>query len=217
MKSKLLVASLLFVTLLFGCTKKAVRPTPMSTTPLIREEGGEEKMPIEGKKILMVIAPTNFRDEELTQPKAIFEQAGAQVTVASKGTTSAVGMFGAAAKVDQDITEVDVAAFDAVVFVGGSGASVYFNDPAAHLLAQNAYNQDKIVAAICIAPSTLANAGLLSGRRATCFSSEAENLRVKGAEYTGERVTVDGQIVTGSDPEAASEFGQKIVDVLGQP
>jgi protease I len=212
---KFLVLTLLFLVALSGCIKKG--PTPTPTPPITYEEGGEGKMPTQGKKILMIIAPTNFRDEELAEPKAVFEQAGATVTVASKGTTLATGMLGATAKVDQDITEVDVAEFDAVVFVGGSGASVYFNDPAAHLLAQNAYNQDKIVAAICIAPSTLANAGLLSNKRATCFSSEAENLKTKGASYTGEMVTVDGRIVTGNGPGAAKEFGQKIIEVLNQP
>jgi protease I len=213
MKNKLLVVSLLSVALLLGCTKKGVKPM----SPFVGEEGGEGKMLIQGKKILMIIAPTNFRDEELAEPRAVFEQAGSTVTVASKGTTSATGMFGATVKVDKDISEVDAVDFDAVVFIGGSGASIYFNDPAAHVLAQNAYNQDKIVAAICIAPSTLANAGLLSGRKATCFSSEADNLRAKGASFTGESVTVDGRIITASDPEVANDFGQKIIEALSQP
>lgn len=211
---KLLAGSWLLVTLvLVGCTQQAVELAP-KMTPSIEEEGGEAKMELAGKKILMVVAPTNFRDEELSEPRAIFENAGASVVVASKRVSQARGMFGTTASVDKDVSEVDVGEYDAVVFVGGSGASVYFEDPAVHLLAQNAYNQDKIVAAICIAPSILANAGILSGKKATAFSSESANLKAKGANYTGELVTVDGRVITGRGPEAASEFGQKIVEVL---
>jgi protease I len=63
---------------------------------------------------------------------------------------------------------------------------------------------------------TLANAGVLSGRRATVFSSEAGKLKAKGAEYTGAKVERDGKIITGSGPEAAEEFGRAIVKALAE-
>ncbi|UCG95949.1 MAG: DJ-1/PfpI family protein [archaeon] len=163
----------------------------------------------------MVIAPENFRDEELLEPKDIFENAGAGVTVASKGADSAKGMYGAVVTVDEDIESVNADEYDAVVFVGGTGASVYFNDETAWNLAKTAYGGGKIVAAICIAPSTLANAGLLEGKKATCFPSEKGNLEDKGATYTGAVVEQDGRIITGNGPNAATEIGQKIAEALG--
>lgn len=166
------------------------------------------------KKILMVIAPQNFRDEEFLKPKAIFEAAGAQITVASKSVTEAQGMLGAKVKVDIDLTQVKAADYDAIVFVGGSGSSVYFNDPTALNLAKEAVNQNKVVGAICIAPSILANAGLLEGRKATAFPSEADNLKSKGATYVGEPVVQDGNLVTASGPEATKDFGEKIAEIL---
>lgn len=171
-------------------------------------------MNLSGKKILMVIAPTNFRDEELAEPKKIFEEAGAQVTIASKGVSEARGMFGATASVDKDISEVSVGDFDALVFVGGSGTSVYFEDEAALRLAREAAEQGKVVGAICIAPSILANAGVLSGKRATVFSSEAGNFQSKGAQYTSESVVQDGNIITGDGPQAARDFGKKVAEAL---
>jgi protease I len=165
---------------------------------------------LSGKKVLMVVAPENFRDEELKEPMEIFTSSGAEVTIASKGVNRATGMFGAEAKVDKDLAED----YDVVIFVGGSGADVYFNDSRAHALATNAFKGGEIVAAICIAPSTLANAGLLKGKKATSFSSQKKNLLKKGATYTGAAVERDGRIITGRGPEAAEEFGNEVASAL---
>lgn len=169
---------------------------------------------MEKSKILLVVAPQNFRDEELAEPKKVLEESGARVEVASKGAREATGMFGATVSINKDINEARVDDYDAIVFIGGTGASVYFNDQTALNLAKTAFEKGKVVGAICIAPSILANAGVLSGKQATAFSSEAENLRAKGAQYTGEAVTVDGKIITARGPEAATEFGKKLAEAL---
>lgn len=128
----------------------------------------------------------------------------------------AKGMFGGTVKPDTTLEDVDVSRFDALVFVGGSGAKIYFDDPTAHRLAREAYENGRVVAAICIAPSTLANAGLLGGKKATCFPSESQNLREKGAVYTGKPVEQDGRIVTADGPGSAREFGRVIARVVSQ-
>ncbi len=171
-------------------------------------------MDVSGKKVLMVIAPENFRDEEFAEPKEIFEGSSAEVTVASKGVKKAKGKLGATADVDIDIGEADADDYDAVVFIGGPGSSVYFEDPVALNLAEKAYNAGKVTAAICIAPSILANAGVLDGKKATCFKSESENVESKSAGYTGDPVTIDGKIVTANGPDAAKRFGEEIVKLL---
>jgi len=172
-------------------------------------------MKLVGKKILMVVAPQDFRDEEYLEPRKILEESGAGVEVTSKGVSQATGMFGEKAIVNKELSEVEVADYDAVLFIGGTGSSVYFNDALAHNLAKTAFEKGKIVGAICIAPSILANAGLLQGRKATAFSSESSNLAAKGAQYTAQPVTIDGRIITASGPEAAREFGRTIVSFLG--
>ena len=166
------------------------------------------------KNILMIVAPENYRDEELEEPKKAFIARGYEITIASKGATTAKGMLGGSTTVDTDISQVKVEDYDVIVFVGGSGANVYFHDETAHNLAKNALSAGQILGAICIAPSTLANAGLLEGKNATAFSSEEQNLKEKGANFTGEEVTVDGKIVTASGPSAAEEFGNKIISLL---
>ncbi len=175
----------------------------------------ESEMPsIKGKKVLMVIAPENFRDEELFETRAQLEAAGAEVKVCSSTREPAVGMLGGKAVPDFSLDQVRAADWDAIVFVGGVGAQVYFNDNRALNLAREAYRLGKKVCAICIAPMILANAGILKGRRATVWSSFANQLEDAGAVYVQQNVVVDGNIVTAPGPQAAVEFGKAIAREL---
>jgi len=166
------------------------------------------------KRILMVIAPVNFRDEELLVPKRIFEENKTQVTIASKLKGLATGKLGAKINVDLDIANISADDWDALVFVGGGGAQVFWDDPAVHALILDAYGQHKVIAAICIAPVILANAGLLKGKRATVFPDEASRLSGKGAQYCLENVVSDSKIITADGPAASRDFALKILEEL---
>lgn len=166
------------------------------------------------KKILMIIAHQNFRDEELLIPKKFFENEGYTVVIASTSLKPAKGMLGAVVTPQILIDQVKVEEYDAIVFVGGIGAQEYFNHPVAHKIAKEAVSKGKILAAICLAPRTLAEAGVLKGKRATVWVSEGKVLEAKGAHYTGKPVEVDGNIITGSGPQAAEEFAKSILKLL---
>lgn len=208
-----------FSVLLGGGVALALALTSCGRTqrePVAATSGGESVAAtrIEGKSVLMVIAQEQFRDEELSVPKEAFETAGARVTVAAPAKAPAKGMLGATVMPDLELAAVSVEEYDAVVFVGGVGAQSLFDDPTAHALAKGAAEGGKVVAAICLAPSILARAGLLDGRRATVWMSEKQTLSAHGAEYTGEAVTVDGSIVTANGPEAAGRFAHAVINAL---
>ena len=167
-----------------------------------------------GRRVLMIIASRQFRDEEYVTPRKILEEAGAAVTVASSKTAPATGMLGMTVTPDTTIDRVDPASYDAVIFVGGMGATEFWDNPVAHRIAQQTVQQGKVTAAICLAPMTLANAGLLTKKRATMWPSEAEPFKTKGVPYTGQPVEQDGLFITGSGPEAAEAFGRAIRDAL---
>jgi protease I len=167
-----------------------------------------------GKKVLMVIAKNKFRDEEYQEPRQVLESEGASVTVASSSRDIAIGMLGAKVKPDVLLDDVKEADYDGIVFVGGGGAAEYFDSHVAHKLAQIFSSRGKLTAAICIAPATLANAGVLAGKKATAFPSSLPILKAKGAVLSKENVVVDGNIVTAVGPEAAKSFGEKLVEVL---
>ncbi len=166
------------------------------------------------KRVLIVIASRNFRDEEYQKPRSILTKKGAHVTVASSVTATATGMFGLKVKPDVLLQEVIPDDFDAVIFIGGSGASEFWGDPTAHSIVQQAVEKNKILGAICVAPVTLANAGALAGKRVTVWPSEAGKVGSCGAYYTGNSVEQDGNIITANGPEAAEQFGEMIARTL---
>lgn len=165
-------------------------------------------------KILMIVAFFDFRDEEYKIPRGIFEKEGFSINVASSSKGEAKGKFGERVKVDFSLEEVDVEDYKAIVFVGGPGTVEYFENPLTLDLAKRAFKKEKVVAAICIAPSILANAGILKDKKATSFSSEKENLEEKGAIYTNRNVERDGKIITALGPQAAFDFAQEILKTL---
>jgi len=205
---QLAISMLVVITvLIIGCKEKK------EEVQIPKEEVTEEKV-LTGKKIVMIIAPQDFRDEELLQPKNILTEKGAEVLVASASLETAKGMLGAEIKPDMLTSEIKQEDWNAIILIGGTGASQYWDDSSVHSLLNEAVKQNKIVGAICIAPVTLANAGILSGKKATVFSSEAQKLTDKGAECTGKDVERDGNIITASGPQAAQEFGNAIAQAL---
>jgi protease I len=164
--------------------------------------------------VLMVLAQNGFRDEEYLRTKAVLEKAGYQVVTCSQKIGNAYGKLGAVVKVDVALSDVKTKDYGAVVFVGGPGIYGYFRDKTVLDLARNAYREGKVVGSICAAGSILAYAGILKGKKATVFPTEADTLKKNGADYLGLTVVVDGKIVTANGPEAAEEFGRALVKEL---
>lgn len=179
------------------------------------EQSKEASEPnLDGKEVVMIVASQDFRDEELQKPMSLLEQRGAQVTIACSELGEVIGVKGMKVTPDILLNAVKVEDYDAVIFVGGPGSSEYWDDPEAHSMAKETVAAGKILGAICIAPVTLANAGLLEGKKATVFSSERGRLEAGGAIYTGADVEVDGKIITANGPGAAKEFGEAIAWTL---
>ncbi len=167
------------------------------------------------RKVLMVIAPDEFRDEEYREPRRILEAKGCEVTVASTHTRQAKGMLGLTVTPDITLDRAKGSDYDAVIFVGGHGAQAYYDDPVAHGLATETARRGRLLGAICVAPTILANAGLLRGKLATVWPSQSKALISSGARYTAEPVERDGTIITADGPTSAVRFGEEIARALG--
>jgi protease I len=214
---KILIITFLFTFMGFwvaGCGgQNEETKTPPEETNADQPEVSQQK-DLAGKKVVMIIAPEDFRDEELIEPQNILTERGAEVKVASVSLETCKGMLGAQVRPDMVISDIIPEKWDAIILVGGSGASKYWDDSTIHSILNEAVKQNKLVGAICIAPVTCANAGILKGKKATVSESAASNLKDKGAEYTGASVQRDGKIITASGPPAAKEFGEAIAAAL---
>ena len=166
------------------------------------------------KKAVFIISQKKFQEIELFIPKQIIESRGFEVKIAAQSIDQAISKTNKIVNPDLAVNEIKTEDFDAIVFIGGQGAVEYFGNKEVFKLAQNFIKENKIVAAICIAPSILANAGILLSKTVTAHPSQEENIRSRGAFYTGMSVEVDDKIITGKNPDAAKEFGEKIAYLL---
>lgn len=169
--------------------------------------------------ILFIIAKQDFRDEEYFVPKQTLEQAGHEIKTASNDKTgeTAIGFLGGEAKIDITLEDVHVDDYDAVIFVGGSGALKHLNNELSYRICRETVERNKLLASICISPVILAKAGVLRGKKATVWNSPLEQQPVKllqenGVIYIHQDVVQYGNIITASGPEAAREFGEKILE-----
>ena len=174
---------------------------------------------LENKKIAMIVAFRDFKDEECFPPKKILEEAGAEVITCSDKEGIAIGANGGEVTAEVLLQNLAVSDFNAIVFIGGSGALEHLDNEESCRVAQETVEADKVLAAICISPTILAKAGVLEGKRVTVWASPLNRGPVKvleenGAIFENKPVVVDGKIVTGNGPSAAREFGEAIVKLL---
>ena len=192
---------------------------------------------LKNKKVAMIIAFRDFRDEEYFVPKDILEGAGVEIKTVSTQEGTAIGADGGEVEIDLLISEINIAefadlqsksshnsiqsisSFNGIVFIGGPGALKYLDNEDSYKLARDTIAQDKVLAAICISPVILAKAGVLEGKKATVWSSPMDKepirtLKDYGAVYQDMPVVVDGKVITGNGPAAAKRFAEAIVMLL---
>jgi len=168
------------------------------------------------KPILMVIAPKDFRDEELFETKEELLDAGLTIVTASISKGICTGTKDGKTIAEVELEDLDTNNYQGVVFVGGPGSRIYFEDPEAHRIAKEMHADEKLVAAICVAPVILAKAGLLKDKSATVFNSEIETLKKMGANYTGLALTQDENIITANGPQSSRAFGELIAKTFAE-
>lgn len=163
----------------------------------------------------------------------LLRRAGVEVTTASIHETKKIlSSHKIKLKADELASDLDMEMFDMVVLPGGlvGTNNLKESELVAKVCRDFASREDKMVAAICAAPSVLGELGLLKGRKATCYPGFEQAL--EGAEATGEDVTECGNIITGrgmgvtipfalhliarlEGAEKAEEIRQKIVYPYG--
>lgn len=166
------------------------------------------------KKIAMFIAFQGFRDEEYVEPKKVLEAAGHKVVTVSTSKGEARGKFRVTAQVDKTIDEIDPADYDALTLVGGPGALEHLDTPKVRALFQKASELGKLIGSICISPVVLAHAGLVGGKKLTCFPDGEAEIEKAGGKCTGADLEIDGRLITANGPVPARKYGQALAEAL---
>src|SRR5437867_13301187 len=127
-------------------------------------------MKLDGKKVLIVIPPTQFREEEFFEPRKILQDEGATVVVASTAVRVCRGMKGGSAQADISIADAKADDYAGLVLCSGSSAPEFlWNDKKLQEPVTAITAASKVGAAICLAPVGLAKPKLLASREAPVY------------------------------------------------
>lgn len=207
-----LFALVFALSLMAGCGGGDTATTPQEPA---EKTAPQEPVPPGMDKVLVVLADSDVSETECNAVLQVLG-GGHDLVIANASGEDAVGDRGGVYPVDIAIADADTGDYEAVVLVGGMGMTEYFEDPTVLGIVQEMDAAGKTVAAICIAPVILANAGILEGVEATVSPGRRDALAAAGAVVVDEPVVVDGNIITGWGPDASDEFAQAVDNALSE-
>lgn len=165
-----------------------------------------------------VLVPLAQGCEELEAVTIIdlLRRAGIQVTTVGLDNRPVKASRGTVLLPDSDLDQVLKNSYDMVVLPGGQpGTDNLDADPRIHKLVQTmAANAGKFTAAICAAPKVLAKAGILKGKRVTCFPGAINQLAFPDIALTDNSIEHDGNIITSKGPGTAMDFALTLIEIL---
>lgn len=168
-----------------------------------------------------ILATDGFEQSELFEPKKALEEAGAQVSIVSLESGEIKGWnhtnWGASIEVDLTVDEASADDFDALQLPGGvmNPDKLRANEQAVAFV-KAFFDAGKPVGAICHAPWTLIEAGVVRGRTMTSYASIRTDLENAGAKWVDEEVVTDNGLVTSRKPDDIPAFNEKIIEEFAE-
>lgn len=162
----------------------------------------------------LIISADNFEDTELLVPYYRLKEEGIEVDIASMQTGSIRGKHGYEVAVTKSLKDVTPEAYDILILPGGKAPEAVRQEKKALDLARYFFNKNKPVAAICHGGQTLISAGLVRGRKMTCYRSVAPEMNEAGALYEDTEVVVDNNLISSRQPSDLPAFMREIMKIL---
>ena len=151
--------------------------------------------------MIYIFLANGFEEVEALATVDVLRRADLNVKIVGVGSdviTGAHGISTVCDAVDSDI--------EAVILPGGMPGTLNLEQSAkVNAFVDYAYENQKIVCAICAAPSILGHKGMLKGKKAVCFPGFESEL--EGAELSDSFVVTDGNIITAKGMGSAVKFG----------
>ena len=171
-------------------------------------------MDLKGKRIAILV-DNIYQEMEVWYPLYRFREAGAEVvTVGAQAGETYTSKLGYPVKCEKSYDEVSAADFDGVVVPGGFAPDFIRRYPKATQLVKDLDAQGKLVAAICHGLWVPCSAGILRGRRTTCFFAIKDDVINAGGLYEDAEVVVDRNLVSSRKPDDLPAFCREAIKVV---
>src|SRR5579863_6460715 len=169
---------------------------------------------LKGKRIALLV-DNLYQEMEVWYPYYRFREAGAEVvTVGARAGETYTSKLGYPIRCDLSYEAVNAVDFDGVVVPGGYAPDHIRRHGKALQFVRDLNAHGKLVAAICHAPWVLCSAGILKGRKATCYFAIKDDVVNAGAHYSDCEVVVDRNLVTSRKPDDLPAFCRAAIAVL---
>jgi len=171
-------------------------------------------------KNALILLADGFEEIEFVAPFDILSRGGVSVTTASIHETNSVeSARRMVLQADMLLEDVRADEFDMLILPGGGvGTQNLRKSEKVLSLVRSFYKQEKLIGAICAAPTVLVAAGVLQHHRATSFPGTEGEVAPYCKGYLHERVVVDGLVVTSRSAGTATDFGFALLAQLeGEP
>lgn len=160
------------------------------------------------QKRAVVITAEGFEDEEVIYPVIRLKEEGFLVDIATKGAKLVFGRLNFPLELIVryygtlvDATKLDPGNYDLVLIPGGFEAPDRMRQvPEILEFIRQMHKQKKVVSAFCHGPWVLISAGILKGKKATCYTGIKDDLKNAGATYVDQPAVIDGNIITARHP-----------------
>ena len=163
-------------------------------------------------KVLVPLAP-GMEEIEAVTIIDVLRRAGIETISAALGENPVKGSHGISVYADTSMDSVDRASFGCIALPGGMpGSQNLADDTRVTGMIKEIHSRDGITAALCAAPIVLGRAGILKGKKATCYPGFQD--RLDGAEYIPAPFLIDGKVLTGKGPGCAIPFALKLVEMI---
>ena len=161
-----------------------------------------------------ILLADGFEESEALVPADLLRRAGVEVALVGVDGGQVAGAHGITVAADKTLKELDREQVELLMLPGGLGGVEAIRKSAAAMeLIQYCVSQGRWVAAICAAPTVLAQLGITDGKQAVCYPGMEDQMGAAQVQK-GSPVVADGRVITGEAAGAAFDFGLKLVEAL---
>ncbi|OQA03433.1 MAG: putative cysteine protease YraA [Planctomycetes bacterium ADurb.Bin401] len=166
-------------------------------------------------KKIAVLAEDHYETLELWYPYFRMKEEGFKTVIVGPGKKKDyTSKDKYPAPEEMKISDVKISDFDAVIIPGGYAPDMMRREKQIIEFVKNMFNAGKLVAYICHAGWIPASAGILKGKKATCFFSIKDDIINAGADYADKEVVVDGNLISSRQPDDLPAFCREIIKFL---
>ena len=164
--------------------------------------------------MVYMLLGTGFEVTEAMVPLVMMRRAGIDVCTVGINGKTVYGSRDIGIEADIELGEMDLTNLEGIILPGGLGgvASIKASQSALDAV-KFAFDNNKLVAAICAGPTVLAQLGITDGKRATCYPG-CETQMGSAVMVPDAAAITDGNVITGTSAGCAIPFALQLITAL---